>query len=283
MQPLTKAAAEAVSNLARRYGVSEEAVRALLNALSHGGGAAAQFQHPELGGSGQWMRGMTMLGDMFNTRLHAIVGGLASELAALLKSGQVFVNAPGGEGATGARFWPAALGEPSASGSQNGTRYAFFPSARRLVVERGGRVVVYDTRDRRISGVQQQKLGADSTLAFIDQNGPFTLDELTVAEEPSATAQAVAASSAQRAAGKSGQAPAGKPVNAPTPAEASPAASPQASSPPDSGAPPAHAPARSSSSQEVLDSLERLGKLHQSGVLSDDEFRAKKTELLARL
>lgn len=34
---------------------------------------------------------------------------------------------------------------------------------------------------------------------------------------------------------------------------------------------------------DLVDQLERLGKLHASGVLSDEEFSAKKAEVLARL
>ena len=45
----------------------------------------AQFTHPELGGSGQWMQGgMTMVGDMFNNALKAQVDGLCAELSRFL-------------------------------------------------------------------------------------------------------------------------------------------------------------------------------------------------------
>jgi hypothetical protein len=33
----------------------------------------------------------------------------------------------------------------------------------------------------------------------------------------------------------------------------------------------------------IFSALDKLGDLHQRGVLSDDEFRTKKAELLARL
>ena len=62
--PLTPTGEAAVAELAERYRVSDGAVRALLDAVIRGGGAMAQFSHPDLGGSGQWMRGgMTMVGD----------------------------------------------------------------------------------------------------------------------------------------------------------------------------------------------------------------------------
>ena len=44
----------------------------------------AQFGHPELGGTGQWMRGgMTMVGDMFNASLQARVAALCEDMARL--------------------------------------------------------------------------------------------------------------------------------------------------------------------------------------------------------
>ena len=36
-------------------------------------------------------------------------------------------------------------------------------------------------------------------------------------------------------------------------------------------------------SSDILGAIERLAQLHQRGILSDDEFRTKKAELLARL
>src|SRR5271169_3970317 len=59
----------------------------LLQALVNSNGSMAQFNHSELGGGGQWMRGgMTMVGDMFNYGLKSKVDGLCSELSQLLPS-----------------------------------------------------------------------------------------------------------------------------------------------------------------------------------------------------
>jgi hypothetical protein len=44
-----------------------------------------------------------------------------------------------------------------------------------------------------------------------------------------------------------------------------------------------HAETPPQSQEEILAALERLGQLHQKGILSDDEFKSKKAELLARL
>lgn len=44
---------------------------------------------------------------------------------------------------------------------------------------------------------------------------------------------------------------------------------------------PAPAPAAAAGSDDMLDQLERLGKLHEQGVLTDDEFAAEKARILS--
>ena len=67
MLQLTSEGQQKVTALAQRYGVSMEAVSTLLQALVHGHGTMAQFDHPEFGGRGQWMPGgMVMVGGMFS-------------------------------------------------------------------------------------------------------------------------------------------------------------------------------------------------------------------------
>ena len=167
--PLTPAGEAAVAELAQRYRVSDGAVRALLDAVIRGGGAMAQFSHPELGGSGQWMRGgMTMVGDMFNSGLQSTVSGICSELSAMLASGEALVTpaarsaAAGDFGSFGGDWWPSDLGRPSSSGGQNDAAYAYFPGPRRLAIRRGSQVTLYDTGEHAISGVQQQQGGRGS-------------------------------------------------------------------------------------------------------------------------
>jgi hypothetical protein len=53
-------------------------------------------------------------------------------------------------------WWPAELGSPDSTGSQNDTRYAYFAVAKRLVIDSGGTVKTYDTGSHRISGFGQQ-------------------------------------------------------------------------------------------------------------------------------
>jgi hypothetical protein len=261
MQPLTQAGEQAVQNLSQRYGVSVDAVKTLLFAVSAGGGSMAQFFHSELGGGGQWMRGgMTMVGDMFNHGLKALVDNLCSELSSLLASQQVFLPPPpvssgGGFMASGNSWWPSELGHPSSSGGQNDARYAYFPGPRRLAIQRNGQVTLYDTLDHHIGGVQQQQGGAYGSLSFSSQFGTFTVDSLPLAGAPPSQQQAPAPAPVQ-------------PSSSQVPVTTNFA--PQQSAP-------------SSSQSEIFNSLERLAQLHQAGVLSEEEFRTKKAELLARL
>ncbi len=78
------------------------------------------------------------------------------------------------------RWWPEALGEqPSSSGGQNETRYAFFGDKQRLAVDTGGgNVKLYDSGDHRISGVQQDQSGGGGKLIFTSQHGEVDLATL---------------------------------------------------------------------------------------------------------
>jgi hypothetical protein len=87
MQNLTPEGLRMVAGAAERHGVSLDAAVALLGALAEGNGRQAQFNHPDLGGMGQWSQGgMIMVGDMFNHGLKARVDALCNELAGLLHS-----------------------------------------------------------------------------------------------------------------------------------------------------------------------------------------------------
>ena len=265
---LTPGGDQAIKDLAQRYGVSVDAVRTLLFAVATGGGTLAQFYHPELGGNGQWMSGgMTMVGDMFNYGLKATVSGLCSELSSLLSSHQVFVPLPaqsagGGSIAPGNAWWPAELGSPSSSGGQNEARYAYFPQSHRLAILHNGKIKLYNTLNHQIGGVQQQQGGYSGTLTFASQYGTFGVDTLPVVSPGSD--QAI--------------------VEPATPSYEAPEAPP---------APPGEAPTATPTRQgsvgslqshdDILKALERMGDLHQKGILSDDEFKSKKAELLSRL
>jgi len=189
---LTAQGRERIAEIAGRHGVSADAALTLFSALLQSGGGMAQFNHPELGGGGQWMQGgMTMVGDMFNHGLKAKVDGLCVELSNLLpasplyQAGNFQMQSQGGiqpniftaDSSAEAEGWPD-LGVPNWRGGQNDMRYAYYAQARRLVVSVGARVTVYDTGDHQLQGVSQQQQNGGSTLAFTSQYGVVTLAAL---------------------------------------------------------------------------------------------------------
>jgi hypothetical protein len=289
MQTLSDEGREIARRAAERHGVSEGAAAEMLRALAAGYGSQAQFNHPDLGGMGQWSRGgMLMIGDMFNNGLKARVDALANDLSA--EMGQVNVlRRPEGDTFSSGTGWPAEFGSPSSSGSQNDMRYAFFPGSRRLAIVRGGVTEVYDSGDHMISGVGQQQ-GGDQSITFSTSHGPVGLSDLrridgpgqdrTQAEQP----QAEQPDAAPRAPEAPAATTSPEPEATPTP----PAAAPERdapfvapSAPPESPKP--SAPASGSGHQEIFDALERLSDLKGRGILTEEEFAAKKKDLLARL
>jgi Short C-terminal domain len=274
---VTPEAANAIADIAQRHGLSQEAVLAMLVALRAGGGTMAQFNVPELGGNGQWMRGgMTMVGNMFDNALKARVDALCNELSQLLATTAVFpAPAPSSQAQVGFganNWWSADLGVPSSVGGQNDVRYAFFPGTRRLAIQINGVTKVFDTGEHHIGGVQQQQGTGYSSVAFTSQFGTFgvsSLHELAtqqVAHQPAAEPGAAHQSQYQ-----SGPAP-HFPPQAPAPAPPAPEPPPAKPASDDAG-----------NSAAIVAAIESLAGLHQRGILSDEEFSAKKAELLSRL
>jgi hypothetical protein len=283
MRGYTEAGQAKIRELAERLGFSPDAVARMLDAVARGRGRMAQFDHPDFGGSGQWMRGgMTMIGDMFNSTLKARVDRLCDELSGLLADGAA-PAAPdsfvGGTPGAPEVWWPADLGVPDGAGSQNGMRYAYFAVKRRLAIDTGGAVTVYDTLHYRISGVSQQQSG-HGTIAFSGPDGDVDIAGLPVISRG-------AAASVPRA-GEAAATPAAEPSAT---AAAEPAAPQTGESPAAQFA--ARDAARGADSvprelartggADILATIERLAELYRKGILSDEEFAAKKTELLARL
>ena len=96
MHELTPEGQQIVTDAAQRHRVSVDAVLTLLRALVVGHGTMAQFNHPELGGMGQWTQGgMTMVGSLFDHGLKARVDALCTELAALLRQQPSIMAATG--------------------------------------------------------------------------------------------------------------------------------------------------------------------------------------------
>lgn len=257
MQQLSQHGFAVQSDLSQRYGISQDAVRCLMDAVSQGGGTMAQFSHPELGGMGQWSSGgMTMVGDMFNTGLQGLVANICGELSNAYFNGAFYTPPPAPAGGvsmqmSGGNWWPADLGVPSSSGSQNNLSYAIFPATRRLAVNLGGVITVYDTGDHMIGGVGQQQSG-DASWTFTSQFGTVYLNQLPIV---------------------SGAPQSQPPVQAPSVHIPEPMVPPQPVEPVETNA----------GQGDVFAALEKLGQLRDMGVLTEDEFQAKKAELLARL
>ena len=286
---LTDQGRQKIDELAQRYAVSTDAVMAMLQAVVNGNGSMAQFSHPELGGSGQWMRGgMTMVGDMFNYGLKSKVDGLCSELSQLLASSRSCPPASastqiagrgqqqqqqGGYGSPGmgrrrrsACSFPRRRGVPAnggrrtgsanGTGAQNNIRYAYF-NARRLAVDFNGHVTVYDTLDHQIGGVSQQQ-GGGASLTFTSQYGTVSVSSLPIVSVD------------------------GVPAGAPAPS-VSPAAEPPPPTSPPPAPPPGPQDGEAPQEADIFAKIERLADLHRKGILSEQEFSAKKAELLSRL
>ena len=258
MRQLSPAGFQAINDVAQRHGFSSDAVQTMLEAVVNGNSSMAQFSHPEFGGSGQWMSGgMTMIGDMFNNHLKGRVDNLCAELARLvtqqpdlLQSDSLFVPQP-----TQPDWWGPDLRWPNSTGAQNGLRYAWFAQAHRLAIEFNGRVTVYDTLDHQIGGVSQQQSGGFS-VTFTSQYGYVDLTQLPVVSVDGAAWAA---------------APSPAPVPPPPPAWASPAASDNTAN------------VANGADNDIFASIEKLAQLHARGILTTDEFSAKKAELLGRL
>ncbi|MBC7727993.1 MAG: SHOCT domain-containing protein [Microbacteriaceae bacterium] len=170
---------------------------------------------------------------------------------------------PPAPGTTG-DWWPADLRWPNSTGSQNNVRYAYFAQARRLVIDIGGTVTVYDTLDHQIGGFSQQQSVA-GTLSFNSQYGLMDVASLPVISSNGRPPRAITT-----------------PVRKPT--QNTPQNMPQNTQAPAWSA--AHAaPSASPVGRDVdiFASIERLADLRSKGLVSDDEFSAKKAELLSRL
>src|SRR5206468_904440 len=113
----------------------------------------------------------------------------------------------------------------------------------RLAIELNGHLTVYDTLDHQISGVSQQQ-GRGGSLTLTSQHGTVSVSTLPVVSVDGLQTKA-----------------------------------------PEQSMAPASAPYRQDSAVEtdIFAKIERLAELHAKGILSADEFTAKKAELLSRL
>lgn len=274
MKQLSLEGQQIINNIAQRYNFSSDAVFSLLLSVINGNGSMAQFNHPEFGGSGQWMRGgMIMLGDMFNNGLKNSVGNLCQELANLIvnepnliqtgsfqsqnqgnqeqvnysNSQQNFSNSGNAvslfvPGADSQNWWTAiGLQFPNSTGKQNNICYAYFAGIRRLAIKLNGDITLYDTLDNQIGGFSQQQ-GNDASLTFSSQYGLIDIKSLPVISINNVAMQ--------------------------------PANSPQIV---------ADLPAQTAQETDIFSAIEKLAILKNKAILTENEYSTKKAELLARL
>ncbi|MFK8111588.1 MAG: SHOCT domain-containing protein [Rubripirellula sp.] len=291
MPNLSAAGNQFVQSLSQRHGISTDGATHMLIAVHNGNGTMSQFNHPDFGGCGQWMQGgMTMVSDLFNNQLKYRVDSVCNDIANELAANQLIpfsgsfqsqsqngssaqAQAAGVIGSNNSLFgpdpatnwWPNELGAPSAIGSQNNVRYAYFPINHRLAVTTGGEAWVYDTMDHQIGGFSQQQ-GTGGSITFTSQFGTVSLSSLPLVSRGGVPQTPTAASPAPPSL-----------VVAPEPPNQSPAPVP---TPPSESMEPTH---NSSTPEDVIDTLNRLGGLMEKGYITAEEFDSKKSELLGRL
>jgi len=172
---------ERLKQLAKQHGFSEAAVQSMFIALQRGNGKMAQFNHPEFGGSGQWMPGMMMISDMFNNALKARVQGLCESIVAEMGE-QLTTTTMNMDFMQSAVWWDSEFGSPSSSGGQNQIEYAYFQSKDRLFVKKYKKIHVYNTTGHVIKGVSQQQSNTTQTLEFNTSTGTVAETDLELIE-----------------------------------------------------------------------------------------------------
>ncbi len=292
MFQLSDSGRQLVHDLAQQHGVSTDGVTHMLVAVHNGNGSMAQFNHPDFGGAGQWMRGgMTMVSDLFNQQLKWRVSSLCEDIACQLANHQFAPfsgsfqsqsqngtssqsQASGQMGSNNSLFvpdpeanwWPQELGSPNAVGSQNSVKYAYFADIHRLAVTTGGEPWVYDTLDHQIGGFGQQQ-GGGASITFTSQYGTVDLSTLPVVSRAGVTQPPVTQ-------------PFSESVESVTPNPTMDNCQTHGSG---DVARTEHANSEPVANEDVLQTLERLGGLMEKGYLSKEEFGSKKSELLKRL
>ena len=282
MNQLTPEGQHIINDLAQRYNFSPDAVFSMLQSVINGNGSMAQFNHSEFGGSGQWMRGgMIMLGDMFNNGLKNSVGGLCQELSDIIAKqpgliqtgsfqsqsqgnqqqnnhsggsqqqqngsgpvGPVSLFVPPAPGSSG-NWWPKGLQFPTSTGAQNNVRYAYFANIHRLAIDANGHVNLYDTLDHQIGGFSQQQ-SVGGSITFSSQYGVVDISTspiISIDNEPVA----------------------------PRVQDEAPAVAVDTNI------------QNLTQEADIFAALEKLANLNQKGILTNDEYSAKKAELLSRL
>jgi hypothetical protein len=296
MRQLSPAGQQAIDGLARRHGFSSEAVMSMLESVINGNGSMAQFNHPEFGGSGQWMQGgMTMVSDMFNNHLKGRVDGLCQELSGLvanqpdlIRSGSFQSQSQGGgqqrnvgggqqqqqgggyrshqqqdsSGPTG----PVSLFVPHGPGSSGNWWPADLQSPTSTGAQNNARYAYFAHLHRLAIDVN----GRVTVYDTLDhQIGGFSQQQShggSLSFSSQYGLVDVASLPVVSGDGASQQHRAPTPASSPAPGERSGSSGTQ-----------------TIAREDVLATIEKLAHLREKGILSDDEFATKKAELLSRL
>jgi len=280
MKQLSPSGQQIINNIAQRYAFSSDAVFSMLVSVINGNGSMAQFNHPEFGGSGQWMRGgIILVGDMFNNGLKNSVGNLCQELANLIANEPTLIqtgsfqsqnqdnqehandanNSPqqnsSNSGNAVSLFMPgedsqnwwisSGLQFPNSIGKQNNIRYAYFASIRRLAIQLHGDITLYDTLDHQIGGFSQQQ-GNEASLTFTSQYGLVDIKTLPIVSINNDDLQRL---NSQQ-------------IVAPITIDS---------------------PKSTVQETDIFSAIEKLAILKDKAILTENEFSTKKAELLARL
>ena len=269
MRELSPAGHQAIDTLAQRHGFSPDAVLSMLDSVINGNGSMAQFNHAEFGGSGQWVRGgMTMLSDMFNSHLKGRIDALCNDLAALVSaepnlivSGGFQSQSQGGGHPRDSQYQnaagPVSLFVPPAPGSSASWWPADLGRPNSTGAQNSVRYA-YFAQIRRLA---------------IDIHGHVTVYD-TLDHQIGGFSQQQSRSGSLRFSSQHGLidvtslpvVSGGAPAPTEQPAEHN-----------------AVTPLTAAAEHDIFATIEKLGALNAKGILTDEEFSAKKTELLARL
>jgi hypothetical protein len=292
MRKLTPAGQQLIEEVAQRHGLSTDAVMSMLESVIRGNGSMAQFNHSEFGGSGQWMQGgMTMVSDMFDNYLKDRVHGLCSELSRLVATQPDLIHS--------GSFQSQSRGTQQQGNDSGGQRYQ--PSAghggsNQQQTEAGpvgpvGPMSLFVEAAPGISGDwwpadlgRPNSTGAQNDVRYaffvqprrlaIEVNGKVTVYD-TLDHQINGFSQQQSRGASLTFGSQHGLvAVAGLPIVS-VDGVPQPASSPQQEQPVG-----IQSDAREA---DVFATIEKLAQLHAKGILSDEEFAAKKAELLSRL
>jgi hypothetical protein len=261
----------------------------MLESVIRGNGSMAQFDHPEFGGSGQWMQGgMTMVSDMFNNYLKGQVHGLCSELSRLIANQPDLIRSDS--------FQSQSQGTQQQRNDASGQQHqqsAGYGGSNQQQTAAGpvGPVSLFVPAASGISGDwwpadlgRPDSAGAQNNVRYaffaqprrlaIEVNGKMTVYD-TLAHQINGFSQQQSSGASLTFASPHGL------LAVASLSVVSVGAVPQPASPPVQEEPVGtQSVAREA---DVFTTIEKLAQLHAKGILSDEELAAKKAELMSRL